>query len=128
MIPELSHRPSAPAEVDVQPVIVSREVLRLGAVSLAGGAAALLAACNVPAVQLALQGPHFIVAPIVFALVAAALPVQLLTLTRPLVREVIEQSTAPALVKAAAAIAVSGGSVLTALAWWHAVREMCGVA
>jgi hypothetical protein len=129
VIPELTYRPRAAAvAIDHPPVFVSRDVLRRGALSLVGGAAALWTASHWQAVLTYFQTQDFIGAPILFALIAAALPVQLLTLTRPLVREVTDSSTAPASMKLIAALAVSGGSVLTALAWWHAFRVLCEVA
>ena len=129
MIPELSHRPYAAAvAIDHPPVFISRDVLRRGALSLVGGAATLWAASHWQPVLMFFQTQDFIGAPILFALIAAALPIQLLTLTRPLVKEVIDYSTAPASMKLIAALAVSGGSVLTALAWWQAFCVLCEVA
>lgn len=128
MIPELTNRAVVPIDVDPTPVFVSRDVLRRGALNLLVGSAALWAAANVDAFVRYFDTPSFVGVPILFAVVAAAFPIQLLTLTRPLVKEVMDGSTAPASLKWVAVIALSGGSVLTALAWWCAFREMCGVA
>ena len=128
MIPELTNRTYAAVHPDPHPVLLSPGVLRLGAASLVLGAAALWAAANLSLVLEALHTQNFIGAPLLFAAVAAALPIQLLTLTRPLVKEVMEQSAAPATLKAFAAVAVSSGSILTTLAWWQAFWEMCAVA
>ena len=127
--PELNHRPNLTAvAIDAPQVFVSREVLRRGALSLVGGAVALWAASHSLAVLAYFQTQDFIGYPLLFAAVAAALPIQLITLTRPLVKEVLETSTAPAWMKLVAALAVSGGSILTALAWWRAFGAMCAIA
>ena len=128
MIPELTNRAFAPVVLDAPAVFVAPGVLRLASLSLVGGAAALWAATHGVALMAYFQTQHFIGAPILFAAVAAALPVQALALTRPLVREVMEGSVAPMRLKLVASVAVSAGSVLTAVAWWHAFWEMCRVA
>ena len=128
MIPELTNRAFAPVVLDAPAVFVAPGVLRLASLSLVGGAAALWAATHGVALMAYFQTQHFIGAPILFAAVAAALPVQALALTRPLVKEVMEGSAAPAAMKFVAALAVCSGSVLTAVAWWHAFWEMCRVA
>jgi hypothetical protein len=127
VIPELTSRVYAPVTPDAPFVVVAPGVLRLAALSLAGGAAALCAAANGPALAASFNSQSFIVAPLLFAAVAAALPVQLLAVTRPLVKEVLTQSLAPARVRLIAALAVSSGSVLTAVAWWSAFQGMCAV-
>lgn len=128
MIPELTNRTFAPVTPDAPADFVAPGVLRLASLSLVGGAAALWASTHGVALMAYFQTQHFIGAPILFAAVAASLPVQFLALTQPLVKEVMEGSAAPASLKLTAALAVSAGSVLTALAWWHAFWEMCRVA
>jgi hypothetical protein len=127
VIPELTNRAFAPVVPDAPAVFVAPGVLRLASLSLVGGAAALWASTHGGALMGYFQTQHFIGGPILFAVVAAALPVQLLAVTRPLVKEVMEGSTAPAALKLTAALAVSAGSVLTAVAWWHAFWEMAQI-
>jgi hypothetical protein len=128
VIPELTNRVYAPVTPDAPSVVIAPGVLRLATLSLVGGAAVLWASANGPFITASLNSQSFIVAPILFALVAAVLPVHLLALTRPLVKEVLSGSVAPARVRLLAALAVSSGSVLSAVAWWNAFRGMCDVA
>ena len=113
------------AALDATPVIVSRQVLRLAAWSLVGGAVAMWVASLVGPVG---NGRHDVVVTVLlYVALLAVLPLQLLAVTRPLVADVLENSVAPGLMKWVAAFAVSSGSLLTALACWQAFLRICGL-
>ena len=132
VIPEFTNAPASAAALDATPVIVSRAALKLAAVNLAIGAAAVWTASQLPGQfvvnafgQVAWQ---VVLTVLLYVVVAAALPLQALLLTRPLVRDVVQNSAAPVLFKAYAALGVSAGSVLTLVACGRAVSAMFGLA
>ena len=125
MTPELTNRALPTVEVDAPGVLVSPQVLRLAALSLAGGAMAMWVASQVGAVH---TGAYDVVVTVLlYVALLAVLPLQLLAVTRPLVEDVMENSDAPGLMKWVAACAVSSGSLLTALACWQAFLRICGL-
>ena len=121
----MTNLPASAAALDATPVIVSRQVLRLAALSLVGGAAAMWVASLVGPVA---NGRHDVVVTVLlYVALFAVLPLQLLAVTRPLVVDVMENSVAPRPTKWVAALAVSSGSLLTALACWQAFLRICGL-
>jgi hypothetical protein len=118
--------------IDATPVIVSRQALKLAAINLVLGAGTMWTASHMP-------GPIFfdsfsdaawdvVLTVLLFVPVAAILPLQTLLLTRPLVRDVVQNSVAPGVLKFYAALGVSAGSLLTAVAYGQAISAMCTVA
>ena len=125
MTPELTNLRASASVIDATPVVVSRQVLRLAAWSLVGGAAAMWVASLVGPVA---DGRHDVVVTVLlYVALFAALPLQLLAVTRPLVEDVMKNSEAPGVMKWVAACAVSSGSLLTALACWQAFVRICGL-
>ena len=125
MSPELTNSALPAVEVDAPRVLVSPQVLRPAALSLAGGAAAMWVATQVGTVW---TGAYDVVVTVLlYVVLLGVLPLQLLAVTRPLVADVMENSDAPRLMRWVAACAVSTGSLLTALACWQAFLRICGL-
>lgn len=132
MTPEFSNPPASTAAVDATAVIVSRQALKLAAINLVLGAGALWTVAHLPgpivAWSFGTAAWQIVLAVLLFIPVATILPLQALLLTRPLVRDVVENSVAPRVLKLYAALGVSAGSLLTAVAYGRAISDMCNLA
>jgi hypothetical protein len=132
VIPELTNRPMSARAMDARPVIVSRQALKLAAINLVLGAGTMWTAAHMPAPAILDSFSHaawdVVLTVLLFVPVAAILPLQTLLLTRPLVRDVVQNSVAPGVLKFYAALGVSAGSLLTAVAYGQAISAMCTVA
>jgi hypothetical protein len=131
--PELTNLTSGPAalklgvELNLPPVSVSPQTLKVAAANLLGGASLLWVASNNFDPLVGLPFYQTVVSVLLFTLIAAALPIQLLLITGPLVRDVMSNSVAPWRWRLSAALAASTGSVLTALAYWKAWSAMSAI-
>jgi hypothetical protein len=132
VIPEITNPGPSAASLDATPVIVSREALKLAAINLVLGAGAMWTVDQLPGPVVVDSFNHaawqVVLTVLLFLPVAAVLPLQTLLLTRPLLREVLRNSVAPGVLKLYAAVGVSAGSLLTAVAYGRAISEMCSIA
>ena len=128
----MTNPPSSAATLDATPVIVSRQALKLAAVNLVIGAGAMWTAAHMPAHIVMDSFTHaawqVVLAVLLFVPVAAVLPLQTILLTRPLVRDVVQNSVAPRVLKLYAALGVSAGSLLTAVAYGQVISDLCSLA
>jgi hypothetical protein len=128
----MTNRPLPAGSLDETPVIVSRQALKLAAVNLVIGAGAMFTAAHMPGPIVVDSFNHaawqVVLAVLLFVPVAAVLPLQTILLTRPLVREVVQNSVAPRVLKLYAAMGVSAGSLLTAVAYGNVISDLCRLA
>jgi hypothetical protein len=132
--PELTNLTGGPValklgvELNLPPVLVSPQTLKVAAANLVVGASLLWVGSNRFDPLVGLPFYQTVASVLLFTLIAAVLPIQLLLITRPLVSDVIRNSAAPWRWRLIAALAVSTGSVLTALAYWKAWSVMSAIA
>lgn len=129
----MTNLPASAAGLDTTPVIVSRQALKLAAVNLVIGAGAMWTADHLPTPSVIVESFNqaawqVVLTVTLFLPVAALLPLQAILLTRPLVRDVVDNSVAPRLLKLYAVAGVSAGSLLTAVAYGRIISDMCTLA
>ena len=129
MTPELTNVIGGPVALNIsspddRPVIVSRHALTRASLNMVTGAALLWVGSNRVEPLVGSVAHNVVMNVLLFAVIAAALPIQFLLVTRPLVKDVMGSSVAPLRWRLAASSAAWVGSVLTALAYYNAWRVM----